>query len=62
MSPELVEWVVSWQLTFPCFDGPCLRGPSPAEDYLGTPLDLADFLIAGASTNRDGEPSVQHHP
>ncbi len=46
MSLELVEWAVSWPLILPYFEGSVPAGfPSPAEDYLETPLDLADFLI-----------------
>src|ERR1700686_76960 len=43
---ELVEWSVGWPLMLPYFDGSASAGfPSPAEDYLETPLDLTDFLI-----------------
>ncbi|MGI4826620.1 MAG: LexA family protein [Janthinobacterium lividum] len=46
MSLELVEWAASWPMVLPYFDGSVPAGfPSPAEDYLETPLDLHDFLI-----------------
>ncbi len=46
MSLELVEWAASWPLVLPYFDGSVPAGfPSPAEDYLETPLDLTEFLI-----------------
>ena len=46
MSLEIVEWAASWPLVLPYFDGCVPAGfPSPAEDYLETPLDLHDFLI-----------------
>ncbi len=46
MSLELVEWAASWPLVLPYFDGRVPAGfPSPAEDYLETPLDLTEFLI-----------------
>src|ERR1700692_3100201 len=46
MRLELVEWSANWPLVLPYFDGCVPAGfPSPAEDYLETPLDLADFLI-----------------
>lgn len=46
MSLELVEWAASRPLVLPCFDGRVPAGfPSPAEDYLETPLDLREFLI-----------------
>lgn len=36
----------NWPLVLPYFDGSVPAGfPSPAEDYLETPLDLHDFLI-----------------
>ncbi len=46
MSLQLVEWTTNWPLVLPYFDGSVPAGfPSPAEDYLETPLDLHDFLI-----------------
>ena len=46
MSLQLVEWTTKWPLVLPYFDGSVPAGfPSPAEDYLETPLDLHDFLI-----------------
>ena len=46
MSLELVEWSASWPLMLPYFEGSVPAGfPSPAEDYLETPLDLTEFLI-----------------
>ncbi len=46
MSVELLEWAASWPLVLPYFDGSVPAGfPSPAEDYLETPLDLTDLLI-----------------
>ena len=46
MSLELVEWSATWPLVLPYFDGHVPAGfPSPAEDYLETPLDLTEFLI-----------------
>lgn len=46
MGLELVEWAASWPLVLPYFDGKVPAGfPSPAEDYLETPLDLTEYLI-----------------
>ncbi len=46
MSLELIEWAASCPLVLPYFDGKVPAGfPSPAEDYLETPLDLREFLI-----------------
>lgn len=46
MSLQLVEWTTNWPLVLSYFDGSVPAGfPSPAEDYLETPLDLHDFLI-----------------
>ena len=46
MSLQLVDWAADWPMVLPYFDGTEPAGfPSPAEDYLETPLDLHDFLI-----------------
>ena len=46
MSLELVEWAAGWPMVLPYFEGKVPAGfPSPAEDYLGTPLDLMEYLI-----------------
>ena len=46
MSLELVEWAASWPMVLPYFDRKVPAGfPSPAEDYLETPLDLTEYLI-----------------
>jgi len=46
MSLIQVEWACDWQLILPYFDGSVPAGfPSPAEDYLETPLDLSEYLI-----------------
>ena len=46
MSLELVEWAASWPMVLPYFDGRVPAGfPSPAEDYLETPLDMTEYLI-----------------
>ena len=46
MSLELVEWAVNWPIVLPYFDGRVPAGfPSPAEDYVETPLDLTEYLI-----------------
>ena len=46
MSLQLVDWAADWPMVLPYFDGTVPAGfPSPAEDYLETPLDLTDFLI-----------------
>ena len=46
MSLQLVDWAADWPLVLPYFDGSVPAGfPSPAEDYLETPLDLTEFLI-----------------
>ncbi len=46
MSLELVEWAASWPMVLPYFEGKVPAGfPSPAEDYLETPLDLTEYLI-----------------
>jgi DNA polymerase V len=46
MTLSVVEWAIDWLLVLPYFDGSVPAGfPSPAEDYLETPLDLTDFLI-----------------
>ena len=46
MSLELVEWAASWPMVLPYVEGRVPAGfPSPAEDYLETPLDLTDYLI-----------------
>ena len=46
MSLELVEWAASWPMVLPYFNGRVPAGfPSPAEDYLETPLDLTEYLI-----------------
>ena len=46
MSLELVEWSASWPMVLPYFEGKVPAGfPSPAEDYLETPLDLTEYLI-----------------
>ena len=54
MSLELVEWDASWPMVLPYFEGKVPAGfPSPAEDYLETPLDLTEYLIENkAATNR----------
>ena len=46
MSLEIVEWAASWPMVLPYFEGTVPAGfPSPAEDYLETPLDLTEYLI-----------------
>jgi DNA polymerase V len=46
MSLIQVEWACDWPLILPYFDGSVPAGfPSPAEDYLETPLDLSEYLI-----------------
>jgi hypothetical protein len=46
MSLIQVEWACHWPLVFPYFEGSVPAGfPSPAEDYLETPLDLSEYLI-----------------
>ena len=46
MSLKIVEWAASWPMVLPYFDGKVPAGfPSPAEDYLETPLDLTEYLI-----------------
>lgn len=46
MSLESVQWSASCPLVLPYFEGRVPAGfPSPAEDYLETPLDLREFLI-----------------
>lgn len=41
-----MEWAASWPMVLPCFEGKVPAGfPSPAEDYLETPLDLTEYLI-----------------
>ena len=46
MGLELIELDVRHPLVLPYFDGRVPAGfPSPAEDYLETPLDLREFLI-----------------
>ena len=42
----MVDWAANWPLVLPYFRWNCACGlPSPAEDYLETPLDLTEFLI-----------------
>lgn len=49
MSLSLVSWHAEWPLIVAFFDGRIPAGfPSPAEDYLESPLDLNEYLI----TNR----------
>ena len=51
MSLELVEWAASWPMVLPYFEGKVPAGfPSPAEDYLETPLDLTEYLIENTRT------------
>jgi DNA polymerase V len=46
MSLEIVEWAASCPMILPYFEGMVPAGfPSPAEDYLETPLDLTEYLI-----------------
>jgi len=46
MSLEIVEWVAGRPLALPYFEGRVPAGfPSPAEDYLEVPLDLAEYLV-----------------
>ena len=46
MSLIQVERGCDWPLILPYFDGSVPAGfPSPAEDYLETPLDLSEYLI-----------------
>ena len=46
MSLEIVEWAASWPIILPYFEGTVPAGfPSPAEDYMETPLDLTEYLI-----------------
>src|SRR6195952_415958 len=46
MSLQLVDRAADWPMVLPYFDGTVPAGfPSPAEDYLETPLDLTDFLM-----------------
>lgn len=46
MRLQLVEWRADWPLVLPYYDGCVSAGfPSPAEDYVETPLDLNEFLI-----------------
>ena len=46
MTLSVVEWAADWPLVLPYFDASVPAGfPSPAEDYLETPLDLTEFLI-----------------
>ena len=46
MSLEPVEWAASWSMVLPYFDGRMPAGfPSPAKDYLETPLNLTEYLI-----------------
>ena len=46
MRLEQLEWSASWLVVLPYFEGLVPAGfPSPAEDYLETPLDLREFLI-----------------
>ena len=46
MSLIQVEWACAWPPILPYFEGTVPAGfPSPAEDYLETPLDLSEYLI-----------------
>jgi DNA polymerase V len=46
MRLQFVEWRAEWPLVLPFYDGLVPAGfPSPADDYVETPLDLNDFLI-----------------
>jgi DNA polymerase V len=46
MKLQFVEWRADWPLLIRFFDGCVPAGfPSPADDYVETPLDLNDFLI-----------------
>ena len=46
MAVELTTWEWPESLVLPFFDGAVPAGfPSPAEDYLETPLDLTELLI-----------------
>ena len=46
MSLIQVEWACDWPLILTYCDGSVPAGfPSPAEDYLETPLDLSEYLI-----------------
>jgi DNA polymerase V len=46
MRLDFVEWRADWPLLVSLFDGCVPAGfPSPAEDYVETPLDLNEFLI-----------------
>jgi DNA polymerase V len=46
MGLEIVEWAASWPIILPYFEGTVPAGfPSPAEDYMETPLDLTEYLI-----------------
>ena len=46
MSLIQVEWACDWPLFLPSFEASVSAGfPSPAKDFLETPLDLSEYLI-----------------
>ena len=46
MGLHIADWAAHWPMVLPYFDGKVPAGfPSPAEDYLETPLDLTEYLI-----------------
>ena len=46
MRLQFLEWCAEWPLVLPFYDGLVPAGfPSPADDYVETPLDLNEYLI-----------------
>lgn len=47
MSLSVVSWRAEWPLIVSYFDGRIPAGfPSPADDYLESPLDLNEYLVS----------------